>query len=73
MGAGRIVRDETEGYVVDPFDIDGWIHAIRTMARDPALRRDLGLAAAQRATGFTWQQVGSRLYNLLTNAARDGR
>ena len=71
MGAGRIVRNEMEGYVVDPFDIDGWMYAIRTMASEPTLRRDLGLAASRRATLFTWQQVGKRLYDLLVNAARD--
>jgi glycosyltransferase involved in cell wall biosynthesis len=70
MGAGRIVRNQTEGFVVDPFDIDGWIHAIRTMASEPTLRRDLGLAASQRSMAFTWQQVGSRLYGLLGDVAR---
>jgi glycosyltransferase involved in cell wall biosynthesis len=69
MGAGRIVRNEMEGYVIDPFDVDGWIHAIRTMACEPTLRRDLGLAASRRAAAFTWQQVGTRLYDLLAKLA----
>jgi glycosyltransferase involved in cell wall biosynthesis len=70
MGAGRIIRDEIEGYVLDPFDIDAWVHAIRTMAGQPELRRTMGIAASRRAEDFTWQKVGGRLYNSLAKAAR---
>jgi glycosyltransferase involved in cell wall biosynthesis len=65
MGAGRIVRHATEGYVVDSFDADGWIEALRTLAGDGSLRRRLGTAAAQRALDFTWERVGERSSELL--------
>jgi glycosyltransferase involved in cell wall biosynthesis len=61
MGAGRIVRDGIEGYVIDPFDKDAWVDAIRMLARDVGLRRRFGDAAAARAQEFTWARVGKHL------------
>jgi hypothetical protein len=58
------------GYVVDPFDIDGWIHAIRIMASEPTVPRVLGLAASRR-DAIHMAASGKRLYYLLVNAARD--
>jgi len=72
MGAGRIVRNEVEGYVIDPFDIDGWARAICILATDVDLRRSIGFAASRRAEEFTWDRVGRRLYDLLAVAARRG-
>ena len=34
MGAGRIVRDNKEGFVIEPYDAARWISAIRTLAED---------------------------------------
>lgn len=61
MGAGRVVRHGHEGFVVDPFDQDAWVDALRTLARDAGLRRGMGAAAAASAQGFTWQRVSERL------------
>jgi glycosyltransferase involved in cell wall biosynthesis len=72
MGAGRLVRNGVEGYIIDPFDIDGWARAICTLATEPELRRSLGLAALRRAEEFTWERVGRRSYDLLALAARGG-
>jgi glycosyltransferase involved in cell wall biosynthesis len=72
MGAGRLVRNGVEGYVIDPFDIDGWTRAMCTLATEPDLRRCLGIAAARRAEEFTWERVGRRLNGLMALAARGG-
>jgi glycosyltransferase involved in cell wall biosynthesis len=60
MGAGRIVRDGKEGYVRDPYDRDGWVDAIRTLARDRDRRVAMAAAARARADLFRWDLVAKR-------------
>jgi glycosyltransferase involved in cell wall biosynthesis len=60
MGAGRIVRHDIEGQVVDPYDAPGWIEAIRLMAEDRELRQRMSRAARERAQSFTWPLVAAR-------------
>lgn len=73
MGAGRIITDGREGFVIDPWDKDRWVEAIRLLARDVALRRRMGAQAAEAAREFTWERVGARLrghFQRLVGAAR---
>ncbi len=60
MGAGRIVRHNREGFVLDPYDREGWIAAIRTLADDHDRRRAMALAAVERAQSFVWDAVAHR-------------
>ncbi|WP_158626717.1 glycosyltransferase family 4 protein [Bradyrhizobium sp. RP6] len=60
MGAGRIVRNEREGLVLDPYDAVGWIAAIRRLAEDTELRQRMSVAALEHAQRFTWTAVASR-------------
>lgn len=60
MGAGRVVRHGREGFVLDPYDSDGWIAAIRTLAEDHDRRRAMGMAAAEHAQAFVWRAVAHR-------------
>ncbi|TFV39487.1 glycosyltransferase [Bradyrhizobium frederickii] len=60
MGAGRIVRNEREGLVLDPYDAAGWIAAIRRLAEDTELRQRMSVAALEHAQRFTWTAVASR-------------
>lgn len=61
MGAGAFVRpDLGEGLVIDAFDAQGWINAIRSLAEDAALRRRLSDAARRRAADFVWPAVATR-------------
>ncbi|MEY9884256.1 glycosyltransferase family 4 protein [Bradyrhizobium sp. USDA 329] len=60
MGAGRIVRNECEGLVLDPYDAAGWIAAIRRLAEDTELRRRMSAAALEHAQRFTWTTVAGR-------------
>jgi glycosyltransferase involved in cell wall biosynthesis len=68
MGAGRLVRHGQEGYVIDPYDTDAWVDAIRELARDVTLRQRLGAAAATRAKEFTWDRVARRLQDKIMAA-----
>lgn len=72
MGAGDVARDGIEALVVDPYDQDGWVEAIRRVANDADLRARLGRAAALRAQEYTWDKVGSRR-RALFRAALAGR
>src|SRR6185437_7702851 len=69
MGAGRIVRDGREGCVIDPFDIEAWARAIRSLAHDRGLRQRLAENASMRAQDFTWQRVGGRLSEIFDRVA----
>ncbi len=60
MGAGRIVRHGLEGFVLDPYDADGWIDAIRNLAEDHQQRRAFSLSAKARAKVFEWNSVAHR-------------
>lgn len=60
MGAGRIVRDNQEGFVIDPYDRESWISALRMLADDPYRRRTMANAAFERARDFVWDKVAVR-------------
>jgi glycosyltransferase involved in cell wall biosynthesis len=59
MGAGRIVRDNSEGFVIDSYDAAGWCTALRKLAEDADLRRRMSRAATERAQSYLWAQVAS--------------
>jgi glycosyltransferase involved in cell wall biosynthesis len=60
MGAGRIIRNEHEGFVIDAHDEAGWIDALRLMSEDPARRRLMAAEATARAADFVWDRVAAR-------------
>ena len=71
MGAGRVVRHDREGFVIDPYDRLGWISAIRKLADDNNIRRNMANAAIERARDFIWSEVAGRrrrqVLDILTN------
>lgn len=60
MGMGRIVRHNQEGFVIEPYDGEGWVDAIRSLAEDGVARKRMGAAVAQRARLFHWNEVAIR-------------
>jgi glycosyltransferase involved in cell wall biosynthesis len=68
MGAGSIVRHGKEGFVVDPYDLDGWVAALRQLATDTEMRRAIGDAGRIRAAEFTWDKVAGRRYEFIKEA-----
>jgi glycosyltransferase involved in cell wall biosynthesis len=59
MGAVA-ARDGIDGFVRDPHDIDGWVDALRQMAADAEMRKQMGRSARHRADEFTWEKVAAR-------------
>jgi glycosyltransferase involved in cell wall biosynthesis len=58
MGAARIARHGATGFVIDPFDANGWIEAIRALSASANLREQMARAAYELAQDFTWEAVG---------------
>ena len=57
MGAGAVIRNGVDGIVLDPFDHDGWVEALRKLSEDASLRSRLGESARQRAKEFTFEKT----------------
>ena len=60
-----MIRAGQEGFVIDPYDTEGWIDAMRELAENESLRRRLGTGARDRSSEFTWSLVGPRRRELL--------
>jgi glycosyltransferase involved in cell wall biosynthesis len=69
MGAGRVVRPNKEGFVLDPYDSAGWISAIRLLAEDSKSRHAMARAAAKRATKFFWAQAANERVQQILHCA----
>jgi glycosyltransferase involved in cell wall biosynthesis len=72
MGAGTIARPEQDGFVLDPYDQEAWVTALRRLAHDADLRRSMGESARCRAEDFTWDKVGHRRRELLLDRLAQG-
>jgi glycosyltransferase involved in cell wall biosynthesis len=68
MGAGEIIRHRQEGLVVEPYDQEALIGALRELAGDAEKRRAMGEAGRIRATDYTWDKVAQRRYVLIKKA-----
>jgi glycosyltransferase involved in cell wall biosynthesis len=60
MGAGAIVRDDVEGKILEPYDADAWVDALRELSQPIARRERYAQAARLRANEFTWDRVAAR-------------
>ena len=60
MGAGRVVRHDREGFVIDPYDRLGWISAFRKLADDTNVRQNMARAASERARDVVWSEAAAR-------------
>lgn len=45
------------GFLLDPFDINGFAEAMRRILNEPALREDLRRRARAQAAAFTWERT----------------
>ncbi|MBF0119514.1 MAG: glycosyltransferase family 4 protein [Desulfobacterales bacterium] len=65
MGAGAVVRNGQDGYVINPYDKQAWIQSLKKLANDSKLRAEMGKTGQIRAQEFVWEKVGKkRLYDL---------
>lgn len=60
MGSGGIVRDGTDGFILETYDLDQWVGALRKLDRDAELRKAMGAAAQERSREFTWERTAAR-------------
>lgn len=65
MGAGGVVEDGRNGIVLAADAADAWVETLRTLARLPDLRYQLGVAAQQTAQAYTWDQVAARRNSMM--------
>lgn len=59
--SGAVARSGVEGIQVPIRDVDALAEAIERLYRSPALRREIGQAARQRAAAYTWEAAGQHL------------
>jgi glycosyltransferase involved in cell wall biosynthesis len=65
-GMRELVRDGTDGILVEVGDLDGLARALHSLWRDPALRDRMGRSARERARGWpTWHDTGQRFVDVL--------
>jgi glycosyltransferase involved in cell wall biosynthesis len=65
-GIPEAIEDGATGFLVDEGDYDGMAARIVELARDPALRQELGARArARHAAEFSWEQERERMLELL--------
>lgn len=74
MGAGSVIRHESEGLLVPPGDTEALVAALQRLASDHELRRRLADGALVRGADYAWDKVGCRRRELLLTAlAADSR
>ena len=56
----HIVRDGVDGWIMETFDEQKWVNAIRKIAEQHELRKKMSDSAKNRALQYTWQKVADR-------------
>lgn len=73
MGAGRIATNGKQGFVLDPYDGQGWIAAMQTLAEDLPLRQRMAVAARESSEAFRWERVGASRRGQFQDCLQSGR
>ena len=60
-GYAAVVRNGVEGMLVPPRNDLALAEALQTLLEDPDLRSEMGRAGRERAQGFSWETVASRV------------
>jgi phosphatidylinositol alpha 1,6-mannosyltransferase len=60
-GPVDLVNDGRTGYLVRPFEAEGFTEAVRDLAANPARRAAFGAAGRRTIQGRSWQAVGDEL------------
>lgn len=66
MGGGNLLKDGINGFLVQPYDINGLAAAIARLANSQELRKRLGAQAAIDARKYTYEKVGLERARLLS-------
>ena len=60
MAGDGIIRENIEGYIIEPHNKLGWIDKLQTIYEDRQLRMNFALASRQRAEEFLWNNVATK-------------
>jgi len=60
-GSKAVVRDGTDGFVLEPGNVDALVESMTRLAEDASLRNTLGRNARQQAHLYTWDRFGTEL------------
>jgi glycosyltransferase involved in cell wall biosynthesis len=60
-GSKAVVRDGTDGFVLEPGNVDALVESMTRLAEDASLRNTLGRHARQQAHLYTWDRFGTEL------------
>lgn len=60
MAGEGVIRNDIEGYIIQPHDKEQWVATIQKLASDRVLREKLADASSQRAEYFLWSEVAQR-------------
>jgi starch synthase len=64
-GAGSVVRDGMEGFLVPPRDVEALAGGLERLGEDPSLRERMSIAARDRALSFNWPRYHAALLELV--------
>lgn len=70
-GVPGLVTDQTSGFLVPPADAAALGTALRVLAADPAMRREMGEAARAKAGGFAAEAMLAAYAELFRRAVRE--
>ncbi len=66
MGGGGVIRDGVDGIVLAPHDEEGWVAALRRVANDAETCLEFGQNAYASSADYTWEKVGARRWQALS-------
>lgn len=65
MGAGGVITDYQEGFIIAPHNEKALIDAIKKLSVNPSLRKEMSIASGKKALQFTWDKVATQRRNLI--------
>lgn len=65
MGGGGVITNGKEGVIVDPHDRACLVGAIQSLFHSSQLRKEMSLAAGEKAYQYTWDKVAAQRKKLL--------
>lgn len=71
MGAGNIVKDYVNGFVIQPYDLEGFAAALKRLADSPELRHRLSHQARMDANQFTFETVAKNRARMLLDVLKE--
>jgi starch synthase len=62
-----IIREEVDGYVLEPEDVDGLVDRLERLRVDRDRAMEMGVSACERARDFSWQAHATNVRDILSH------